>query len=242
MQPACALHAGVAQRTGRVVVHRDGVDAEGQLGGDLFAFAAGQSGQAAGMNLLIQDANRVAAAGQFRVIDAPLNTGTAQARISYKAPTFEGPTSLLGDLALAQTPQTATVGVNMSVNQPFASLGLVALGTQDLSLTLNNPGEGQSEPSSSLSRHKSPAVVLRPHVVAPGHQSRHGGPGLLVLAVRRKGEPGLVQADWPPGYWLRCGTYSDHRALCTTAGLAPYCGQQLRLQFAAVVVVPCHRD
>ncbi|PUE18831.1 flagellar hook-associated protein FlgK [Limnohabitans sp. WS1] len=125
-------------------VHRDGVDAEGQLGGDLFAFAAGQSGQAAGMNLLIQDANRVAAAGQFRVIDAPLNTGTAQARISYKAPTFEGPTSLLGDLALAQTPQTATVGVNMSVNQPFASLGLVALGTQDLSLTLNNPGEGQS--------------------------------------------------------------------------------------------------
>ena len=125
-------------------VHRDGVDAEGQLGGDLFAFAPGQSGQAAGMNLLIQDANRVAAAGQFRVIDAPLNTGTAQARISYKAPTFEGPTSLLGDLALAQIPQTTTVGVNMSVNQPFASLGLIAFGTQDLSLTLNNPGEGQT--------------------------------------------------------------------------------------------------
>ena len=125
-------------------VHRDGVDAEGQLGGDLFGFTAGQSGQAAGMNMVIQDANRVAAAGQFRVIDAPLNAGTAQARISYKAASFEGPTSLLGDLALAQIPQTASVAVGMSVNQPYASLGLVALGTQDLSLTLNNPGEGQS--------------------------------------------------------------------------------------------------
>ena len=125
-------------------VHRDGVDAEGQLGGDLFGFSAGQSGQAAGMSMLIQDANRVAAAGQFRVIDAPLNSGTAQARIAYTAPSFDGPTALLGDLALAQIPQTATVGVNMSVNQPFASVGLVAVGTQDLSLTLNNPGEGQS--------------------------------------------------------------------------------------------------
>ena len=125
-------------------VHRDGVDAEGQLGADLFGFSADQAGQASGMNTLIQDANRIAAAGQFRVIDAPLNSGTAQARISYAAPTFDGPTSLVGDLALAQIPQTATVGVSMSVNQPFASLGVVSVGTQDLSLTLNNPGDGQS--------------------------------------------------------------------------------------------------
>ena len=126
------------------MVHRDGLDAEGQLGGELFGFSAGLSGQSAGMNLLIKDANRVAAAGQFRVIDSPLNSGTAQARIAYKAPSFEGPTSLLGDLALAQIPQTATVSVNMSVGQPFASLGLIGVGMQDLSLTLNNPGQGQS--------------------------------------------------------------------------------------------------
>ena len=146
LQPASAslddLAATMAQQIN--MVHRDGLDAEGQLGGDLFGFSAGQFGQAAGMNILIQDANRVAAAGQFRVIDAPLNSGTAQARITYKAPSFEGPTSLLGDLALAQIPQTTTVSVNMSVNQPFASLGLIAVGSQDLSLTLNNPGEGQS--------------------------------------------------------------------------------------------------
>jgi flagellar hook-associated protein FlgK len=146
LQPASAslddLAATMTQQINRV--HRDGLDAEGQLGGDLFGFREGQSGQAAGMNMLIQDANRVAAAGQFRVIDAPLNSGNAQARIAYNVPSFNGPTSLLGDLALAKIPQTATVSVNMSVGQPFASLGLIAVGTQDLSLTLNNPAEGQS--------------------------------------------------------------------------------------------------
>ena len=146
LKPASAslddLATTMTQQINRV--HRDGVDAEGQLGGDLFGFSADQPGQASGMNMLIKDANRVAAAGQFRVIDAPLNSGNAQARIAYNAPSFGGPTSLLGDLALAQIPQTATVSVNMSVGQPFASLGLIAVGTQDLSLTLNNPAEGQS--------------------------------------------------------------------------------------------------
>ncbi len=146
LKPASAslddLAAAMAEQVN--TVHRNGLDAEGQLGGDLFGFSAGQTGQAAGMNMLIQDANRIAAAGQFRVIDAPLNSGTAQARISYMPPAFDGPTSLLGDLALAQIPQTATVGVSMSANQAFASLGVVKVGTQDLSLTLNNPGEGQT--------------------------------------------------------------------------------------------------
>jgi flagellar hook-associated protein FlgK len=58
-------------------VHRDGVDAEGQLGGDLFGFATDKTGKASGMNLVVQDANRVAAAGQFRVID---NHSTAAVR------------------------------------------------------------------------------------------------------------------------------------------------------------------
>ena len=113
-------------------VHRDGVDAEGLLGGDLFGFSAEQPMQAASMQLILQDANRVAAAGQFRVIDDPLNSGTAQARIRYEAPDFEGPTSLQGDLALAQTPQIGSLTVSTNANQPFATLGLVTIGTKDL--------------------------------------------------------------------------------------------------------------
>ena len=116
-------------------VHRDGLDAEGQLGGDLFGFAAGKTGQASGMNLLVQDANRVAAAGQFRVIDNPLNSGTAQARVAYTLPQFQGPTQLQGDLALAKVPQIATIGLSIEASQGVASLGLIPIGTQDLSLT-----------------------------------------------------------------------------------------------------------
>jgi len=126
-------------------VHRDGVDAEGQLGGNLFGFAPGQTGKAASMTMVIQDANRVAAAGQFRVIDDPLNSGTAQARILYTPPDYQGPTQLRGDLALAQAPQIATLtGLRIEPSQGYTSLGLIPIGTQNLSLTLQSPGPGQT--------------------------------------------------------------------------------------------------
>jgi flagellar hook-associated protein 1 FlgK len=125
-------------------IHREGVDTEGLLGGDLFAFSADKPLQAAGMQMIVKDANRVAAAGQFRVIDNPLNSGTAQARVIYKSPDFAGPTALLGDLAWAQVPQIGSVTVSTSANQAFASLGLVPVGTNDLSLTLKTPNANQS--------------------------------------------------------------------------------------------------
>ncbi len=125
-------------------IHREGIDADGQLGGDLFAFSADKPLQAAGMQMIVKDANRVAAAGQFRVIDNPLNSGTAQARVSYKDSELQGPQTLLGDLALGQIPQIGSVTVSTSQTQTFASLGVVPVGTQDLSLTLKNPSAGQS--------------------------------------------------------------------------------------------------
>jgi flagellar basal body rod protein FlgG len=64
--------------------------------------------------------------------------------VVYNAPDFEGPTALLGELALAQVPQIGQVTVSTSASQPFASLGLVPVGTQDLSLTLQNPNANQS--------------------------------------------------------------------------------------------------
>jgi flagellar hook-associated protein FlgK len=125
-------------------VHRGGVDAEGLLGGDLFGFVAEQKGKASGMNLLIQDANRVAAAGQFRVIDNPLNSGTAQARISFTPPVYQGPTQLLGDMALAKAPQIIDSEATVESSQGFVSLGLIPIGMQNLSLTLQTPREGQT--------------------------------------------------------------------------------------------------
>ena len=126
-------------------IHREGVDAEGLLGGDLFAFSADKPQQAASMQMIVKDANRVAAAGQFRVIDNPLNSGTAQARVSYAQPLFQGPTQLRGDLALAKTPQIATLpNLTIEASQGFSSLGLIPVGTQNLAMTLQTPAPGQN--------------------------------------------------------------------------------------------------
>lgn len=125
-------------------VHTSGLDAEGKLGGELFAFAPGQSGQAAGMTMIIQDALRVAAAGQFRVIDDPLNGGTALARIGYSPAQYEGPTGLRGDLRLAQAPQIVDLSVPLGATQNYTSLGLVPVGMTDLTLTLKTPLQGQT--------------------------------------------------------------------------------------------------
>lgn len=124
-------------------IHRDGIDAEGKLGGDLFGFIAGRDGQAGGMTMVVQDVNRVAAAGLFRIIDDPLNSGTAQARISYSPAEYAGPTSLAGDLNLAQAPRIASLATQLG-QQGFTPLGLVPVGMSDLTLTLQNPSGTQT--------------------------------------------------------------------------------------------------
>lgn len=124
-------------------VHREGIDAEGKLGGDLFAFSAGEEGQASGMTMIVQDATRVAAAGQFRVIDNPLNGGTAQARISYQAPQYAGPSGLQGDLSIGLKPQLGEANLKIQAGIGYTHVGAVAAGTQNLALTLVNPSATQ---------------------------------------------------------------------------------------------------
>jgi len=124
--------------------HRNGIDTEGLLGGDLFGFANGQENKASGLGMLIVDANRVAAAGQFRVIDAPLNKGTAQARIGFSEPQFAGPTQLLGELAKAQAPAVANETAPIGFGQSFASAGLIPQGMRDLKLTLATASQQQN--------------------------------------------------------------------------------------------------
>jgi flagellar hook-associated protein FlgK len=124
-------------------VHRDGVDAEGQLGGDLFGFAKDKTEKASGMDLLVKDANRVAAAGQFRVIDEPLNSGSAQAQISYQAPQYAGPTELQGDLAIGLKPQLGEERLKIQAGIGYTHVGAVKAGTQNLTLTLVDPSPTQ---------------------------------------------------------------------------------------------------
>ncbi len=125
-------------------VHKTGIDAEGKLGGDLFGFTAGQEGKAAGMQMIIQDTNRVAAAGQFRIIDAPLNSGTAQARVSYTDAQYSGPTALNGNLVNGSRPAIGEASLSVGGNQPYNSVGLIPVGQSDVNITLAQPLTGQS--------------------------------------------------------------------------------------------------
>ena len=124
-------------------VHREGIDAEGKLGGNLFAFSADQDGKASGMTMIVQDATRVAAAGQFRIIDNPLNSGTAQARISYQSPQYAGPSGLQGDLSIGLQPQLGKASLKIQAGIGYAQVGAVSAGTQNLALTLVNPSPSQ---------------------------------------------------------------------------------------------------
>jgi hypothetical protein len=125
-------------------VHRSGLDAEGRLGGDLFRMDTSSRGPAAGIVMAIQDANRVAAAGQFRVINNSLNTGNAQARVAFTAPEYAGVSGLVGDLAAGQSPRIGQESIRVGTSPPFAPIGTIPTGSQDVVIALNNPSSGLS--------------------------------------------------------------------------------------------------
>ena len=146
LNPAEASLDSLAKTTVTEVnaVHRDGIDAEGLLGGDLFGFSQGLTDKASGMQLLIQDNARVAAAGQFRVIDDPLNPGTAQARISYAQAGYQGPEGLVGTLASARSPLIASESLTFPGSEGFTTVGVIPAGMQDVTIRLDSPGANRS--------------------------------------------------------------------------------------------------
>lgn len=125
-------------------IHHDGIDFEGRLGGDLFAVESNSRGAAAGIKVAISDASRVAAAGQFRVVDDPLNTGSAQASIAWTNPTYQGPTGLYGTLSQGLVPSVPQESLVLTSTHPMAALGVVSTGLSDVVISLKDPAPGQS--------------------------------------------------------------------------------------------------
>lgn len=125
------------------IIHRQGIDAEGRLGEDLFAFTEGKEGQAGGLFLSIADASRIAAAGQFRVIDDPLNPGSAQGRIAYDTPIYSGQQGLAGTLNEAIYPRIETQSFSLPINESYSPVGVVRAGTRDVFIRLNQPQADQ---------------------------------------------------------------------------------------------------
>jgi flagellar hook-associated protein FlgK len=124
-------------------VHRGGIDLQGRVGLDLFRIESNPRGAAAGIQVALTDASRVAAAGQFRVTDALLNTGDAKASIRYAAPTFASLDGLYGALSQAGAPQIVTESLEVKKSQPLGVLGVASQGMRDLILSLGGPATAQ---------------------------------------------------------------------------------------------------
>ena len=123
-------------------VHEGGIDAYGNAGAALFSIEKKPLGAAGTVKVAFEDALRVAAAAQFRVIEAANNTGGSDASIAYTNPLLTGPTTLTS--VLQNNPSDASaVSFVASVGKPFTGVATIANGLQDVSLLMGEPDPGQ---------------------------------------------------------------------------------------------------
>lgn len=121
-------------------LHRSGVDGYGNKGGELLMVEAGARRVAGGMKVAFSDPLRIAAAAQFRVIENPSNTGTADATVSFTSPTAGLPRELGAVLVNNPHPSAGQVfqlGVTSSAVR-LASVASVPAGVKDVALFLND--------------------------------------------------------------------------------------------------------
>jgi flagellar hook-associated protein FlgK len=119
--------------------HRGGMDLLGNAGRDLFGVEPGQD-PSAGLRVLVDDPNRVAAAGLFRAVAAPANRGTAVATVSYVTPASQGPAAALDErfasVGLASAPQTVEIGLGQQ------AVAVIPAGLKDAAVYFD-PATGQ---------------------------------------------------------------------------------------------------
>lgn len=119
-------------------IHAGGIDALGRPGQALFGLEPAGVSAARGLAALIDDPQRVAAAGPFRVVAHDLNVGTAQATWSLQPETYAQPATLAQLYTpTAQAPNRAP-GDPLSFNVTgFRSLATLPAGSQDPVLVLD---------------------------------------------------------------------------------------------------------
>lgn len=123
-------------------IHQGGIDAYGNPGTALFTIDPSSVGSAGTVKLTFNDSLRIAAAAQFRVIEAANNTGGVDASIAYVAPKFTGPDSLTS--VLANNPSDASaIGVRATAGKPYTGITTIPNGFQDVSILLGEPDVGQ---------------------------------------------------------------------------------------------------
>jgi flagellar hook-associated protein FlgK len=124
------------------VIHREGIDGYGDPAGDLFAIDPAAKSAAGGIKVVIDDPMRVAAADRFRVIKDSRNTGSADARISYKASPLVGPANI-STMLLNNAHPSAARPLVLDASRPVAAVASIPLGQQDVTIYLDGADAGQ---------------------------------------------------------------------------------------------------
>jgi flagellar hook-associated protein FlgK len=123
-------------------IHQGGIDAYGNPGTALFSIEDTTVGAAGTVKVVFKDALRVAAAAQFRVIEAANNTGDVDASIAYVQPQTNGPATLTK--VLANNPSDASaIAVRATVGVPFTGVTTIPNGFQNINLLMGEPDPGQ---------------------------------------------------------------------------------------------------
>ena len=123
-------------------VHREGIDGYGDPAGDLFGIDPAASTAAGGIQVVVDDPMRVAAADRFRVIKDARNTGSAYARISYQASPLAGPADI-STMLLNNAHPSAARPLVLDASRPVAAVASIPSGQQDVTIYLDGADAGQ---------------------------------------------------------------------------------------------------
>ncbi len=123
-------------------IHTAGIDAYGNNGAELFTMSSSGVGSAGTVKVNFNDALKVSAAAQFRVIEAPNNTSSADAAITYVGSPTNGPTDITK--ALVNNPSSAAaISVKATITQPVKAVATIPNGLTNISVLMGEADPGQ---------------------------------------------------------------------------------------------------
>jgi flagellar hook-associated protein 1 len=123
-------------------IHTAGIDAYGNTGTALFNIDKSGVGIAGTVKVAFNDALKVSAAAQFRVIEAANNTGSADASILYVPPSFTGPNSL-SSVLVNNPSEAAGVLTRTIASRPYTAVATIPNGMQNVAVFMGEADEGQ---------------------------------------------------------------------------------------------------
>jgi flagellar hook-associated protein 1 len=123
-------------------IHSAGIDAYGNTGGNLFSIDKSTVGLAGTVKVAIKDALKVSAAAQFRIIESPNNTSSADASIEFIGTPTNGPAQLTSLIA-NNSNAAAAITVTAKSSTPVAAVATIPNGLTDIGVFMGEADSGQ---------------------------------------------------------------------------------------------------